>query len=90
VSGSKAGSTTAGGMAGVADGGGAVGRCGAGTLAGALLFGFSDFLIGIHRFHQPLPGAAFAIILTYWAGQALFAVTAIKRSMQAAGIGQKA
>jgi len=61
-----------------------------GPLAGALLFGFSDFLIGIHRFHQPLPGAAFAIILTYWAGQALFAVTAIKRSMQAAGIGQKA
>ena len=50
-----------------------------GPLAGALLFGFSDTLIGIHRFHQPLPGAAFAIILTYWAGQALFATTAIRR-----------
>ncbi|MCM2289432.1 MAG: lysoplasmalogenase [Sulfuritalea sp.] len=50
-----------------------------GPLAGAILFGFSDFLIGIHRFHQPLPGAAFAIILTYWAGQALFAATAIRR-----------
>jgi uncharacterized membrane protein YhhN len=50
-----------------------------GALAGALLFGFSDTLIGIHRFHQPLPGAAFAIILTYWAGQALFAATAIRR-----------
>lgn len=50
-----------------------------GPLAGALLFGFSDFLIGIHRFHQPLPGAAFAIILTYWAGQTLFAATAIRR-----------
>ncbi|MDP1613609.1 MAG: lysoplasmalogenase [Sulfuritalea sp.] len=50
-----------------------------GPLAGALLFGFSDTLIGIHRFHQPLPGAAFAIILTYWAGQALFAATAIRR-----------
>jgi len=50
-----------------------------GPLAGAILFGFSDMLIGIHRFHQPLPGAAFAIILTYWAAQALFAATAIRR-----------
>ena len=49
-----------------------------GPLAGALLFGLSDTLIGIHRFAQPLPGAAFAIILTYWAGQALFAATAVK------------
>lgn len=61
-----------------------------GPLAGALLFGLSDFLIGIHRFHQPLPGAAFAIILTYWAGQGIFAATAIRRSMQTAEIGQKA
>ncbi len=50
-----------------------------GPLAGAILFGFSDTLIGIHRFHQPLPGAAFAIILTYWMAQALFAATAIAR-----------
>ncbi|MDK9704900.1 MAG: lysoplasmalogenase [Sulfuritalea sp.] len=50
-----------------------------GPLAGAILFGFSDMLIGIHRFHQPMPGAAFAIILTYWAGQTLFAATAIRR-----------
>ena len=50
-----------------------------GPLAGALLFGFSDTLIGIHRFAQPLPGAAFSVILTYWAGQALFAATAIRR-----------
>ena len=56
-----------------------------GPLAGALLFGFSDTLIGIHRFTQPLPGAAFAIILTYWAGQALFAETAIKHKTQIAG-----
>jgi alkenylglycerophosphocholine/alkenylglycerophosphoethanolamine hydrolase len=56
-----------------------------GPLAGALLFGFSDTLIGIHRFAQPLPGAAFAIILTYWAGQALFAATAIKHKTQTAG-----
>lgn len=50
-----------------------------GPLAGALLFGFSDTLIGIHRFAQPLPGAAFSIILTYWTGQVLFAATAIKQ-----------
>ena len=50
-----------------------------GPLAGALLFGFSDTLIGIHRFAQPLPGAAFSVILIYWAGQALFAATAIRR-----------
>jgi alkenylglycerophosphocholine/alkenylglycerophosphoethanolamine hydrolase len=56
-----------------------------GPLAGALLFGFSDTLIGIHRFAQPLPGAAFSIILTYWAGQALFAATAIKHKTQIAG-----
>jgi uncharacterized membrane protein YhhN len=55
-----------------------------GPLAGALLFGFSDMLIGIHRFAQPLPGAAFAIILTYWAGQGLFAATAIDRKNRAA------
>jgi len=56
-----------------------------GPLAGALLFGFSDTLIGIHRFAQPLPGAAFPIILTYWAAQALFAATAIKHKTQVAG-----
>ena len=55
-----------------------------GPLAGALLFGFSDTLIGIHRFAQPLPGAAFSIILTYWAGQTLFAATAIRRQTQTA------
>ena len=54
-----------------------------GPLAGALLFGFSDMLIGIHRFAQAMPGAAFSIILTYWAGQALFAATAIRREAQA-------
>ncbi|OHC65566.1 MAG: hypothetical protein A2040_13765 [Rhodocyclales bacterium GWA2_65_19] len=53
-----------------------------GPLAGALLFGFSDTLIGIHRFAQPMPGAAFSIILTYWAGQALFAASAIRRQTQ--------
>jgi alkenylglycerophosphocholine/alkenylglycerophosphoethanolamine hydrolase len=56
-----------------------------GPLAGALLFGLSDTSIGIHRFAQPLPDAAFSIILTYWAGQALFAATAIKHKTQAIG-----
>jgi alkenylglycerophosphocholine hydrolase len=56
-----------------------------GPLAGAVLFGLSDTLIGIHRFAVPLPGAAFPIILTYWAGQALFAATAIKHKTQIAG-----
>jgi alkenylglycerophosphocholine/alkenylglycerophosphoethanolamine hydrolase len=56
-----------------------------GPLAGALLFGFSDMLIGIHRFYQPMPGAAFAIILSYWAAQALFAASAIERRTQGAG-----
>ncbi|MCK9381931.1 MAG: lysoplasmalogenase [Sulfuritalea sp.] len=60
-----------------------------GPLAGALLFGFSDTLIGIHRFAQPLPGAAFSIILTYWAGQALFAASAIRRQTQAAASAAK-
>ena len=56
-----------------------------GPLAGALLFGLSDFLIGIHRFREPLPAAAFVIIVTYWAAQLMFAATvgrqgAIQRS----------
>jgi uncharacterized membrane protein YhhN len=59
-----------------------------GLLAGAVLFGFSDFLIGIHRFHQPLPGVAFPIILSYWAGQALLAASAIRRRAWAGGTPQ--
>ena len=51
------------------------------ALAGALLFGLSDFLIGIHRFHQPLPAAAFVIIVTYWMAQALIAAAAIRRGV---------
>jgi uncharacterized membrane protein YhhN len=58
-----------------------------GPLAGALLFGFSDTLIGIHRFAHPLPGAASSIILTYWTAQTLFAIVAIKRESHARGQG---
>ena len=50
-----------------------------GALAGALVFAFSDMLIGLNRFHAPLPGSAYAIILTYWCGQALIATAAIRR-----------
>ena len=49
-----------------------------GPLVGAILFSFSDLLIGVNRFTRPLPGAASAIILTYWAGQALFAASAVR------------
>ncbi len=48
-------------------------------LLGALLFGFSDTLIGINKFVTPLPGAAYPIILLYWAGQGLIAGAAISR-----------
>ena len=46
-------------------------------LAGALLFAFSDTLIGINRFATPLAGAAVPIILTYWGGQVLIAISAV-------------
>ncbi|MBK9520785.1 MAG: hypothetical protein IPO13_04025 [Rhodocyclaceae bacterium] len=48
-------------------------------LLGALLFGFSDSLIGINKFVTPLPGAAYPIILLYWAGQGLIAAAAVVR-----------
>jgi alkenylglycerophosphocholine hydrolase len=40
------------------------------AVVGAVLFGLSDTLIAIDRFHAPFPGARYAIILLYWAGQA--------------------
>ena len=40
------------------------------AVVGAILFGLSDTLIAIDRFHAPFPGARYAIILLYWAGQA--------------------
>jgi alkenylglycerophosphocholine/alkenylglycerophosphoethanolamine hydrolase len=36
---------------------------------GALLFGISDTLIALNKFWMPIPGAAYAIIVTYWVGQ---------------------
>jgi uncharacterized membrane protein YhhN len=46
------------------------------ALEGAVLFGLSDTLIAIDRFRAPLPGAPYAIILLYWAGQAGIAASA--------------
>jgi alkenylglycerophosphocholine hydrolase len=39
------------------------------ALAGAILFALSDSLIGLHRFHRPIPAANVPIMLLYWAGQ---------------------
>lgn len=36
---------------------------------GVLLFGLSDSLIALNRFHAPLPGAPWLIMALYWAGQ---------------------
>ncbi|HET6898988.1 MAG TPA: lysoplasmalogenase [Vicinamibacteria bacterium] len=47
------------------------------AVIGAVLFGLSDTLIAIDRFRAPLPGASFAIILLYWAGQAGIAASAL-------------
>jgi uncharacterized membrane protein YhhN len=45
-------------------------------LLGALLFACSDSLIGLDRFHAPILGARYAIILLYWAGQLGLALSA--------------
>jgi uncharacterized membrane protein YhhN len=50
------------------------------ALVGAILFGLSDTLIAIDRFRAPLPGAPYAIILLYWAGQAGIAASARRPS----------
>jgi uncharacterized membrane protein YhhN len=39
------------------------------ALGGAVLFGASDTLIGLDRFHAPLAGARVPIIILYWVGQ---------------------
>ncbi|MBL0077473.1 MAG: lysoplasmalogenase [Rhodocyclaceae bacterium] len=52
------------------------------ALIGAVLFAFSDTLIGINKFVTPLPGCSYAIILLYWGGQALIAAAAVARTSQ--------
>lgn len=60
-------------------GGGSTARPGAWpALAGAILFGLSDTLIAIDRFRAPFPGASYAIILLYWAGQAGIAASCLR------------
>jgi alkenylglycerophosphocholine hydrolase len=49
----------------------------AAAVVGAILFGLSDTLIAIDRFRAPIPGAPYAIILLYWAGQAGIAASAL-------------
>jgi alkenylglycerophosphocholine hydrolase len=39
------------------------------VMVGAVLFGLSDSLIALDRFHGPVPGARWLIILIYWTGQ---------------------
>jgi len=45
-------------------------------LLGAVAFAVSDSLIALDRFHAPVPGARYAIILLYWAGQLGIALSA--------------
>lgn len=48
---------------------------GVAALAGALLFAASDTLLAFDRFHRPIPGGRWPILLTYWAGQLLIALS---------------
>lgn len=50
------------------------------ALVGAVLFGASDSLIAFDRFKAPLPWASLPIILLYWAGQLLIALSATARA----------
>jgi uncharacterized membrane protein YhhN len=47
-------------------------------LAGAILFGLSDTLIGYSRFVEPVPGARVLILVAYWLGQALIAAAFLR------------
>jgi alkenylglycerophosphocholine hydrolase len=47
------------------------------ALVGAVLFGFSDTLIALNRFHDPIDGVRVAIILAYWGGQLLIAASTL-------------
>src|SRR5688572_6205976 len=49
------------------------------ALAGAVLFGTSDTLIGLDRFRAPIAGARVPIILLYWLGQLGIAAATVLR-----------
>jgi alkenylglycerophosphocholine/alkenylglycerophosphoethanolamine hydrolase len=55
--------------------GSGLGKRGWSALAGAILFGVSDTLLGYSRFVAPLPASEFLIMGTYWAGQSLIAAS---------------
>jgi hypothetical protein len=57
--------------------GGAGRASGGAALAGAVMFGMSDTLIAVDRFHAALPAARYAIMALYWAGQAGLAASAV-------------
>jgi alkenylglycerophosphocholine hydrolase len=47
------------------------------ALTGAILFGLSDTVLAIDRFHARLPYAGGVIMALYWAGQAAIALSAV-------------
>jgi len=49
------------------------------AVIGAVLFGLSDTLIGLDRFHAPISGVRYPIILLYWAGQCGIALSSLPR-----------
>lgn len=51
---------------------------GAAAMLGAVLFGFSDTLIALDRFGEPLEGVRIPIIVTYWLGQLAIAASAMR------------
>lgn len=50
---------------------------------GAMLFGASDTLIALDRFHAEIPGAPWLIMALYWAGQFGIAASTRSRSISA-------
>ncbi|MBH25802.1 MAG: hypothetical protein CMH57_15455 [Myxococcales bacterium] len=57
------------------------------TLAGAVAFALSDSMIALDRFHAPIEGSRYPIILLYWGGQLLIARSTLS---SARGEGQPA
>lgn len=53
------------------------------AMGGAVLFGFSDTLIALDRFGDPLDGVRIPIIMTYWLGQALIALSVLSPNVDA-------
>jgi alkenylglycerophosphocholine/alkenylglycerophosphoethanolamine hydrolase len=49
------------------------------AFGGAVLFASSDTLIALDRFHAPIPGVRYVIILLYWLGQVGITLSAWRR-----------